>query len=51
MPDFGSTAMNEIWPEKFSLYEAIGTSFCGVGTLNRVAETTYSVPWVTNGDA
>src|SRR5689334_10251860 len=49
-PD-GATFTNDRRPAKLSFAVAIDTSFCGVGTLKRVAPTTYSLLGVTNGDA
>ena len=38
-----SAVMNERVPRKFCLYDSIGTSVFGTGTLKRVAETMYFV--------
>ena len=43
--------MNEIVPLKLSLYVSIATSLLFSGMLKRVAETTYLLSGVVNGDA
>src|SRR6185503_2210044 len=43
--------MKVIVPLKFCLYVSIATSVFGIGTLNRVADTTYLEFGVVNGDA